>query len=297
MQSQFHQIMNSSILSQAQLLEKLFATSQDLYEADRGEYYANSLYETITNRINLEQIKIISFDVFDTLLLRNSKYELYRYLEIAERVENLLKTKGIEHFSLWEIYAARLVAFRVCYRTVKQTCMIREGRLIDVLGLMAKILNLEKSILPELISLELAYETDNLRKNYFLNSFLDYSDIRSKEIIFISDMYMSGEHIYQLFHNYYPELKLRKYYSSADYGLTKLSGLLYDFVAEDLDIKCSQILHMGDNLKGDVQKAKERRWNAIHLPIPEIYLQERKKNKEKFKAELIAQEFDLSLIY
>lgn len=288
--------MNSSILSKVGDFEKLFSTSKDLYEPGKAEYYANALHQTIKNRMSLQEIKIISFDVFDTLLLRNSKYEPHRYLEIAERVKKLLTVKGIEQFSIWDIYAARLTAFRICYRTVKQNCKIREGRLIDVLSLMTKILNLEKWIVPELIRIELTYESENLRVNPILKSFFGITEIKSKQIIFISDMYMSGEHIYQLFRNCYPDLKLTKYYSSADFGLTKLSGLLYGLVAKDLGIECSQILHMGDNLRGDVQKAKEQGIKAIHLPIPEIYLQERKQEKEKFKAELIAQKFDFSLI-
>lgn len=288
--------MTSSILSKVGNFEKLFSASQDLYQPDKAEYYANALYQTIKKRMNLHEIKIISFDVFDTLILRNSKYEPHRYLEIAERVQSLLVAKGIEHFSIWEIYAARLTAFRVCYRTVNQNCKIREGRLIDVLSLMTKILNLDKWIIPELIRIELTYESENLRVNPILKAFLEITEIKSKQIIFISDMYMSGEHIYQLFINCYPDLKLTKYYSSADYGLTKLSGLLYGLVADDLGVECSQILHMGDNLRGDVQKAKERGLKAIHLPIPEFYLQERKQEKEEFKAELIAQKFDFSLI-
>lgn len=288
--------MNSSILSGIGNFEKLFATSKELYKVDKAEYYAHILCKTIQNRMSFQEIKVLSFDVFDTLLLRNSKYEPHRYLEIAEKVQNLLTAKGIEHLSIWDIYAARLTAFRVCYRTVNQNCKIREGRLIDVLSLMAKILNLEKWIIPELIRIELIYESENLRANPILKAFFEITEIKNKQIIFISDMYMSGEHIYQLFKRPYPNLALTKYYSSADYGLTKLSGLLYGLVAKDLGVECFQILHMGDNLKGDVQKAKERGLKAIHLPIPEICLQERKLEKEKFKAELIAQKFDFPLI-
>lgn len=286
----------SSILSNVGSFEKLLSRSQDLYELDKAEYYANSLYETVKNRMNLQEIKILSFDVFDTLLLRNSKYEPYRYLEIAERVQNLLLAKGIERLSIWDIYAARLTAFRVCYRTVNQVCKIREGRLVDVLSLMTSILSLEKWIVPELIELELSYEIENLRANPFLKAFLQIAEIKHKQIIFISDMYMFEEHIYQLVREYYPNLKLTKYYSSADRGLTKLSGLLYGLVARDLGVECSQILHMGDNFKGDVQQAKKQGLKAIHLPIPEIHLQERNQEKTKFKTDLIAQKFDMSLI-
>lgn len=281
----------ASVISDTGSFEKALYQSCDLYELEKGEYYANILYETIKQRIDLDAIKILSFDVFDTLLLRNSKYEPHRYLEMSDKVREFLFAKGFKNISLWDIYSARLTAFRVCYRTVSQNCRVKEGKLIDVLSLMAKILNLDKWIIPELIKIELAYESENLRVNPYLQAFFKIPEIKSKQVIFISDMYMSGEHIYQLFQKSYPELKLSKYYSSADYGLTKLSGFLYSFVAQDLNISCSEMLHMGDNLKGDVQQAKAQGLKAIHLPIPKMYLQERKEEKEKFKAELNSQNF------
>lgn len=281
----------ASVISNIGSLEQTFAHSQDLYQPEKGAYYADLLYKTIQQRFALDTIKILSFDVFDTLLLRNSKYEPYRYLEMSARVKEFLMAKDIRDIPLEEIYGARLTAFHVCYRTVSQNCRVKEGRLIDVLSLMAKILNLDRWVIPELIKIELAYETENLRVNSVLQAFLKIPEIQNKPVIFISDMYMSGEHIYQLVNQAYPNLKLAKYYSSADYSLTKLSGFLYNFVARDLKLDCSQILHLGDNLKGDVQQAKVQGLKAIHLPIPDFYLQERQQEKEKFQAEMKAKNF------
>lgn len=278
-------------------LEKLFSESVDLYEQEKAEIYAQALYEDIESRIGLENIKILSFDVFDTLLLRNDKHELYRFLEVAERVHELLTVKGITNLSVWDIYSARLTAFRICYRTVNHTHKIREGKLIDVLALMSKILGLEVWIVPELVRIELTYEEENLRVNPFLDSFFRHPEIKSKEIIFISDMYLNGDWIYQLVHKSYPLLEFSKYYSSADYSLTKSSGLLYDLMLKDLKVSRSSIVHMGDNFHSDVQCAKARGLRAIHLPIPKKFLQAREKEKQRLFTELAAQSFDLSLVY
>ena len=281
----------ASIVSDIGNLEQIFSRSSDLYQPERGEYYGNLLYQTIQKRFDLDTIKILSFDVFDTLLLRNSKYEPHRYLEMSAKVGEFLIAKNIKDIPIEEIYGARLTAFRVCYRTVSQNCRVKEGRLIDVLSLMAKILNLDKWVIPELIKIELAYETENLRVNPFLQAFFKIPEIKNKQIIFISDMYLSGEHIYQLVRQSYPDLELVKYYSSADSSLTKKSGFLYNFVARDLNLDCSQVLHMGDNLRGEIQQAKAQNLKAIHLPIPEFYLQERQQEKERFQAEMKAKQW------
>ncbi len=276
--------------------EKLFSKSKDLYEAEKAQFYGEALYERITSLVPLEEIEVISFDVFDTLLLRNEKYELYRFLEMSEILHENLKIKGIDALSVWDIYAARLTAFKTCYRTVSPTYTVREGRLIDVLSLMAKILDLEVWIVPEMVRIELTYEQNNLRVNPFLQYFLNHPEIQKKNIIFISDMYISGEWINQLVIKYYPDLNLLNYYSSADCSLTKSSGLLYDKVIKDLQISRSSMLHFGDNLHSDVHQAKERGVRGIHLPIPDVILKQRKMEKKKFEAELIAQGFDISLV-
>ena len=108
---------------------------------------------------------------------------------------------------------------------------------------------------------------------------------------------MSGDSILRLVKNFYPDLTIEKYYSSADYGVTKSSGLLYDLVVRDLGVERNSIIHFGDNLRSDVQLAKARGLRAIHLPIPEIFIKDRKENKEQLETKLMANNFDISLVY
>ena len=278
-------------------LENLLFNSIDLYKSERASFYATKLFNKINSYIDFDRVDIFSFDVFDTLLLRNSKHELYRYLEMSEKFQIFLQTKGINNISVWDIYAARLTAFKTCYRTVNPVAKIREGRLQDVLKLILKILNLDSIFFSDLLNIELNYESANLNINPFLQVFLDYPEIKKKKIIFISDMYMSGDSIASLVKNVYPDLTLKKYYSSADFGITKSSGLLYDLVVKDLGVERNSIIHFGDNFRSDVQLAKARGLKAIHLPIPKISIEDRKQNKEQLENKLIANKFDLSLVY
>lgn len=289
--------MNDSPIYRPGNFEQLLTSSGDLYKMEKAEFYANLLRQKVTKDFTAEAIQVYSFDVFDTLLLRNSKPELQRYLEIAEQVLEFCQAKGIKHLSLWDIYAARLTAFKISYRTVNHNCQVREGKLIDVLNLMLKILELDAWIIPDLVRIELTYETANLTVNPFLQVLLKSLMQANKQIIFISDMYLPGDWIYQLLVNFYPELTLTNYYASSDSGLTKSSGLLYNFVLQDMKVEPATILHMGDNFKADVYQAKAQGLNSIHLPIPELYLAARKQASNKFTTELTAQGFDLSLVY
>lgn len=277
--------------------EQMLSRSTDLYIPKRAEFYANLLYQYVDSCFSLESIEVLSFDVFDTLLLRNEKYELHRFLEISELVHAALEARDINSLSIWDIYAARLVSFRTCYRTVDPVHTVREGKLIDVLTLMAKLLDIDSSIVPELVRIELMYERENLQVNPLLKVFLNHPVIRTKAIIFISDMYLSTQQIGELVQPFYADLQFFRSYSSASIGSTKSSGLLYEYAVKDLKISRSCILHMGDNFYADVEHAKKRGLKAIHLPVPDIELEKRDLEKQLFLTEITKKGFDLSLVH
>jgi predicted HAD superfamily hydrolase len=278
-------------------LEKGISHSRDFYQKQCAGSHAEKLIEYIEQFYDLATIEILSFDVFDTLLLRNSKYELERYLEMSQQFYDALILQGIDRFSLWDIYAARLTAFKTCYRTVKPNSTVREGRLIDILTLMVDLLELDRSFVDRLLKIELAYEVENLQVNPVLNAFLQHPKTSDKKVIFVSDMYLSGEQIKYLVETYHPEVDFFKTYSSADFGLTKSSGFLYEKVIGDLGTNRKTILHFGDNFHSDVSKAKESGLQAIHLPIPEYELEARSIRKKEFIESLEDRGFPLSLVY
>lgn len=278
-------------------LEKLLSGSADCITPERSEFYAAQLIDYLDANFPLDAIAILSFDVFDTLLLRNEKYELYRYLEIAQQVHGFLQQQGLSTASVWDVYAARLVAFKTCYRTVPHQLMSREGRLSDILTLMLKLLAIDPTHTQALLAIELSYEQQNLRCNPLLDRVLHHPRLQDKSIILVSDMYLAGSQIQQLVQTFYPQLPCRAVYSSADYRLTKSNGLLFEQVIRDLKVDRSTLLHLGDNFHSDVQSAKAKGLHALHLPIPDSELQKRAEHKRQFLAALDQQGFDLALVY
>ena len=246
-------------------------------------------------------ITTLSFDVFDTLLLRNTKHELYRYYEICERFKQLIDLHLKTDIDIDDIYISRLTAFKACYRSVTPKCGVREGRLESVLVLMMKILNLApdsiEEILPLLIEAEVEYETENLAVNPVLNCLFHNDMADDLDIIFVSDMYLPVSLIRKLVYHFYPNLSLKASYSSADLSITKSSGLLYEFVLKDLGLNRKEILHVGDNLKSDVEMARRRGISALHLPIPDDKLAEKKIKKKQFERWLAERGFELELFW
>ncbi len=282
-------------------LESLLSQDVLIYEPSKAAHCASQLGAYLSEITAKRGITTVSFDVFDTLLLRGLKSEMRRYYELSERFENVLRSSFGFDLDAKEIFAARLTAFRVGYRTVAANCGVREGNYSSILPLMLKILNIDsakiEAIAATLTGIEVAYEIENLVVNPILARMFSEGAFDEYDVMFISDMYLPLEIITRLVMNYYPKLTLATSFSSAEVGLTKSSGLLYDFVLQTLNKQRHEICHLGDNIKSDVQMAKARGLSALHMPVPEDKQKLRRKEQQRFEKWLLENNFDLGLFW
>lgn len=190
-----------------------------------------------SKKINIyEEIKkheIISFDIFDTLLIR----PYVKPTDLFLHIEKLYKIKG---FHKNRIEAEKLARGKyIDYEEITLNQIYEE---IDDKYKQFKEIEIE---LEERI---LTIHKEN-KKIY------DYALSIGKKIIIVSDMYLPKNVIEKIliknnYTNYY------KLYLSSDLMLTKASGNLYKYVIDDLNAKPSSIMHIGDNEHADFNNAK-----------------------------------------
>jgi len=191
---------------------------------------------------NLKQIikhsKVVSFDVFDTLLLRNVPHpqDIFTIIEEKHQIYNF-KKKRIQA----EIQA-------------RKTNFYNEITLNEIYQFLPNI--------------DMAYEIEVEKESLFLNleiyDLYQYAKDLNKTIIVISDMYLDKETLSQILHKNHLDA-IEKIYVSSEYRLTKKEGALYERVLQDLNIKNpNNVLHIGDNTLSDVIMAKEKGINSIH---------------------------------
>ena len=206
---------------------------------------------------------VISFDVFDTLLLRNTKPEPLRFKEIST---DWAKAIGNPELGK-DLFYSRLLAARISYRTIAKNLGCREAKYSHILKTVCQLNNIGVELVSDLTDAELRYETNNLKLNRALSKDLQRAVEDGKPIIAISDMYFSAEEIRRLIEHLAPELAGYKIYSSSDSGLNKASGALYEFVANKEGLALdSTWLHIGDNYHSDVVRAREVGLSATYTP-------------------------------
>lgn len=213
-------------------------------------------FESIIKNLLDKNTKVVSFDIFDTLLLRKTLMPL----DIFNLVENAFK-KELSTAQQPKFVEIRKFA-EMHSRTNKPD---GETTLDEIYDYMVSHFGFDKALAQKLKEKELEIEYDCLipRQTGFI--LYDISMINNKKVVYTSDMYLPKDFLLKVLKkNSYDDKN--KLYLSNEYSKTKASGKLYKVVKEDCQVKYSEITHIGDNYNADVDKARSLNINAYHLP-------------------------------
>ena len=203
----------------------------------------------------IEEYEYVSFDVFDTLLLRPyvKPTDLFRHMEINENTpgfadarisaERRARTKDRPEVTLSDIYDAMDTKF------------------------------------SHMMEKELEYEAQVLQPNPEMKRVFDLTLSKGKVVILLSDMYLPSAFIADVlskrgFSGY------RKLYVSSDNGKSKCFGDLFRQALGDLNVLPSELLHIGDDERSDVRTPSAMGiGTARYEKVMERYLREHKRER------------------
>lgn len=241
---------------------KSLPTSEKDYFTDRYvKIESPFFYDNIKELIADDGIKTVSFDIFDTLILRPFLYPTDLFIVLEQYADTLVKTVDGIGFKELRIIAEKDI------RNKRNRENISEVTLDEIYEELELITSLDKAILESIklkeaeLELLYCYERKSGKELYELARYL------GKQIVFTSDMYLPKETVEKILKkNGYSEGKL---FLSSEYKKTKATKDLFTEVINSLKVLPSQILHIGDNYVTDVENAKELGFEAYHLPKAE----------------------------
>jgi len=195
--------------------------------------------DVLSRLIDHNSIKIISFDIFDTLIIRpaiNPRDIFYfmdkYYQEISGKTkkkiskirivceDELIREKGVEN-----------VTIDLIYEKVK------------------KKTDLDKDFINNLKEKEIFLEIDLADLNQEMLRFLKKAKENGKKVILTSDMYLTSKCINRILNKF--QIEYDALYISADIKKRKDKGDLYDEILYKENIKPSELFHIGDNENSD----------------------------------------------
>ena len=186
----------------------------------------------------LSEYDIISFDIFDTAILRNvenprdtfhilsSKLGMPNFKSIRNRAEEIAREQKYNQFNTREI-------------TLK-----------DIYKVLDKNFNIPENIIDE----EIKLEKDLCVANPYILEIYNKLKSLNKKVIFVSDMYLEKDILKEILDkNGYKNID--DIFVSNDLNLSKETGSMWYYLTHDY-AKGKKFFHIGDNYKSDIQNAK-----------------------------------------
>lgn len=205
----------------------------------------------------IEKHTIISFDVFDTLLLRPVAIPCHLFWLMEKEVQSLLEDK------LFDFQSTRVEAEALARKRASPAAEVTLDQIYTAFGDMTCVSG-EK--LEAIKQKELALELQHCFAHPQGLALYQHALEAGKEIIFTSDMYISIAFLKQLLEKNGYYTKPHRIFLSSDTLKTKHSGTVYPYIVEQLGCKPSSILHIGDNKTDDIKQGARAGFGTFYFP-------------------------------
>lgn len=203
--------------------------------------------------------EVISFDIFDTLLIRpfaNPDF-VFDYME-----KSVQKEFGVENFR-----KIRKLSENVA-REVKQ--FKNDVTLSEIYSIFAEEAKIDANTAKQLLDLEVSTETSILEQRKDVVKVARDIKRSGKRLIIVTDTYFEKNHIEHILSSkgidFYDAI-----FISSEIGMRKDRGDLWDYVLDREYVEKERLLHVGDNEQSDIQVLLDRGFmHPIHVMKPSI---------------------------
>ncbi|MGC9195454.1 MAG: glycosyltransferase [Syntrophobacteraceae bacterium] len=204
----------------------------------------------------LAPARVVSFDVFDTVLLRKTKCPTDVFLYMQGEAAKILGNSRAQFCEL------RVNAERIARQRAFQEHGHGETTFEEIYSVFQELTRIDDSALNALKDLEIATEKRLLYPHPEAVKVYETALSQGKTVTFTSDMYLPGSIVANLLEtNGFCSQNLLL---SSETRVTKHSGKLYDLVVDKFGGEPDKILHIGDNEASDVERAGTKGLKSFH---------------------------------
>lgn len=198
----------------------------------------------IVKYIEHPYIEYVSFDIFDTLLVRPCIQPTDLFALIAEKVDSLY---GIDFYSM----------------RINAEDGLKNADIYQIYDAIQEKYNLSNELKNILFNEEIEAEARLLYPREDVKKFYDLAVKNQKKIIAVSDMYLPSEVLLKILREKGYD-KISQVFVSNEYDARKEDGKLFDIVIDKL--VTDDILHIGDNKYSDYLVPQKKKIHAIYYP-------------------------------
>ncbi|MDR3568209.1 MAG: glycosyltransferase [Syntrophobacteraceae bacterium] len=201
--------------------------------------------------------QVVSFDVFDTVLLRKTKCPIDVFLYMQGQARAILGNPRAQFPEL------RVNAERISRQRALEQHGYGDTNLEEIYCVLRELTGVDDSALHALKELEICSEKRLIYPNPEAVKLCDMALSLGKTVTFTSDMYLPESLVAQLLeeNGFCAENLL----ISSKTRVTKHSGELFDLVVDKFGGDPGKILHIGDNELSDFERARTRGLQSFHF--------------------------------
>lgn len=255
---------NDDNKSAEKIVKELFGTTKETNYKDHYHYsFKTSIatfewFEDIKKTICSPDIETISFDIFDTLVLRPFFVPSDIFALMNQKFNEIVKSMAFVDFQKVRINVE--AELRRCLS------MAEEVTLQNIYDRIASIFELTEEQKKSLMEFETELELKYIQPRQCGKELYELARYLKKRIIIISDIYLPSDVIRKMLSKcgYEPD----QLYISSDYLVMKHTGNLYNVMLKNEKTAAKNIVHIGDNWDSDVVKAQNKKIKAHHLAAP-----------------------------
>ena len=220
-----------------------------------------SNYEALKKKIASSKYNIVSFDVFDTLIIRSvyAPTDLFRFLD--RRFEELFELSSYSRF-----YFLRICAENLCRQKIfKEHPDYEDICLDEIYDTFAEEYGFDRDKLEIMKNEEIELEYKFCFARECGKDLYNLAKYYNKKIICTSDMYLPNHIIRGILSKAGYE-EIFEVYVSSEERLGKYTGSIYKKLPKLLGVDSETILHIGDNPDVDYKQAIANNIDAFIIP-------------------------------
>jgi len=216
--------------------------------------------EEIKQAICNENIKCVSFDIFDTLVVRPFFIPSDLFVLLNDKFRSISGIKTGIDFSKMRTTSEEIARKRRYEKEPEK----QEVTLDEIYKVMVDVYHVEPKVSETMKQKEIEYEVRFCTQRKTGHELYELCKALGKKVICTSDMYLPRNVIEEILNkNGYNQVD--KVYLSYETRTTKSTGKLYEEVLQKEEILPENLLHIGDNFNSDVEMAKKMGINSKHL--------------------------------
>lgn len=237
--------------------EEKLSTDDVFFDSIKAEW--NDSIEEIKKEIRKEEYLYISFDIFDTAVVRP--------FYCPEDLFFLLDKTFEENYTCgMSFHSIRIDGERIAREQMHLKHKDQEDVTIDdIYASIEKEFFIPIEICNILKHKEKKLEIQFTNVREVVKELYEYAGYLGKKRIFISDMYLDYKTVTEILEkNGY--FGYERVFLSSEEGVLKNTGALYECVLNKLGISSKQIIHMGDTFNNDIIMAERKGIHAVYIP-------------------------------